>query len=64
MTFAFNKQLFDRVLQQLRNLVAMNESLKRQEQQFKAHCKEEMSRLQELTSQQPGDEIGDPEERV
>ena len=27
------------VLQQLRALVAMNENLKRQEQQFKAHCK-------------------------
>ena len=32
-----------RVVQQLRGLVAMNESLKRQEQQFKAHCK--VSRL-------------------
>ena len=28
-----------RVLQQLRALVAMNENLKKQEQQFKAHCK-------------------------
>ena len=27
------------MLQQLRALVAMNESLKKQEQQFKAHCK-------------------------
>jgi len=29
----------------LRSLVAMNENLKKQEQDFKAHCKEEMSRL-------------------
>ena len=28
-----------RVLQTLRSLVAMNESLRRQEQEFKAHCK-------------------------
>ena len=28
-----------RTLQQLRALVAMNENLKKQEQQFKAHCK-------------------------
>ena len=28
-----------RVLQQLRALVSMNENLKKQEQQFKAHCK-------------------------
>ncbi|CAH1238702.1 CCDC93 [Branchiostoma lanceolatum] len=34
------------VLQQLRGLVAMNENLKRQEQEFRAHCKEEMARLQ------------------
>ena len=27
------------VLQQLRGLVAMNENLKKQEQQFKLHCK-------------------------
>lgn len=36
-----------RVVQQLRSLVAMNESLKRQEQQFKAHCK--VSRLLNFT---------------
>lgn len=35
------------VLQKLRSLVAMNESLKSQEQQFRAHCREEMSRLQQ-----------------
>ncbi|XP_078656100.1 coiled-coil domain-containing protein 93-like isoform X5 [Branchiostoma floridae x Branchiostoma belcheri] len=34
------------VLQQLRGLVAMNENLKKQEQEFRAHCKEEMTRLQ------------------
>lgn len=34
------------VLQQLRALVSMNESLKRQETQFKAHCKEEKARLE------------------
>ena len=33
------------ILQTLRSLVAMNENLKKQEQEFKAHCKEEMSRL-------------------
>ena len=35
------------VLQQLRGLVAMNENLKKQEQQFKAHCKDEKARLEE-----------------
>lgn len=35
------------VLHKLRSLVAMNESLKSQEQQFRAHCREEMSRLQQ-----------------
>ncbi|XP_073503641.1 coiled-coil domain-containing protein 93 [Phyllobates terribilis] len=35
------------LLQELRALVALNESLKSQEQQFRAHCREEMSRLQE-----------------
>ena len=30
---------FIRVLQELRSLVAMNENLKKQETQFKAHCK-------------------------
>ncbi|XP_064617410.1 coiled-coil domain-containing protein 93-like, partial [Liolophura sinensis] len=33
------------VLQSLRSLVALNENLKRQEKEFKAHCKEEMVRL-------------------
>ncbi|KAM6129447.1 coiled-coil domain-containing protein 93 [Pterocles gutturalis] len=35
------------VLQSLRGLVAMNENLKSQEQEFKAHCREEMERLQQ-----------------
>ncbi|XP_075685095.1 coiled-coil domain-containing protein 93 isoform X3 [Rhinoderma darwinii] len=35
------------ILQKLRALVAMNESLKSQEQQFRAHCREEMTRLQQ-----------------
>ncbi|XP_021053931.1 coiled-coil domain-containing protein 93 isoform X2 [Mus pahari] len=35
------------MLQNLRALVAMNESLKSQEQEFKAHCREEMARLQQ-----------------
>lgn len=35
------------ILQNLRALVAMNESLKSQEQEFKAHCREEMARLQQ-----------------
>ncbi|XP_020609209.1 coiled-coil domain-containing protein 93-like [Orbicella faveolata] len=35
------------ILQKLRSIVAMNENLKKQEQQFRAHCKEEMTRLQE-----------------
>uniref|UniRef100_A0A803KAM7 Coiled-coil domain-containing protein 93 n=1 Tax=Xenopus tropicalis TaxID=8364 RepID=A0A803KAM7_XENTR len=35
------------VLQKLRDLVAQNESLKAQEQQFRSKCREEMSRLQQ-----------------
>ncbi|XP_075440700.1 coiled-coil domain-containing protein 93 isoform X2 [Ascaphus truei] len=34
------------ILQELRALVTMNESLKVQEQEFRAHCRGEMSRLQ------------------
>ncbi|XP_070210821.1 coiled-coil domain-containing protein 93-like isoform X2 [Littorina saxatilis] len=33
------------ILSSLRSLVALNENLKKQEQEFKAHCKEEMARL-------------------
>jgi hypothetical protein len=39
------------VLEELRSLVAMNENLKKQETQFKAHCKEEKARLEELINQ-------------
>lgn len=35
------------ILDKLRGLVAMNESIKKQEQEFRAHCKEEMVQLQE-----------------
>lgn len=35
------------VLQQLRALVALNQNLKKQEQQFKAYCKDEKTRLEE-----------------
>ncbi|KAL3831574.1 hypothetical protein ACJMK2_023312 [Sinanodonta woodiana] len=35
------------ILQTLKSLVAMNENLKKQEQEFKAHCKDEMNRLKE-----------------
>ncbi|CAL8265932.1 unnamed protein product [Lota lota] len=35
------------LLDKLRALVSMNESLKRQEQEFRTHCREEMSRLQQ-----------------
>ncbi|XP_007421957.1 coiled-coil domain-containing protein 93 isoform X2 [Python bivittatus] len=35
------------VLQKLRALVAMNENLKSQEQEFRTHCREEMARLQQ-----------------
>ncbi|XP_038044397.1 coiled-coil domain-containing protein 93-like [Patiria miniata] len=39
------------VLQKLRSLVAMNESLKKQETEFRAHCKEEMARLGQSISE-------------
>lgn len=53
------------ILQTLRSLVAMNENLKKQEQDFKSHCKEEMNRLkgqiEDLKSQTAGEESGDKE---
>ena len=53
------------VLQQLRALVSMNESLKRQETQFKAHCKEEKARLEAGVSRlQTAVGEGDSEEQV
>ncbi|XP_065839966.1 coiled-coil domain-containing protein 93-like [Oscarella lobularis] len=51
------------VIQQLKSLIGMNEGLKKQEAQFKAHCKEEMSRLkEELEKLEGGEDGGDPEE--
>ncbi|XP_042541077.1 coiled-coil domain-containing protein 93 isoform X1 [Dipodomys spectabilis] len=49
------------ILQNLRALVAMNENLKSQEQEFKAHCREEMARLQQeienlKAEREPGDD--------
>ena len=35
------------ILEKLNSLVTMNETLKKQEQEFKAHCQEEMKRLQD-----------------
>ncbi|XP_023617747.1 coiled-coil domain-containing protein 93 isoform X3 [Myotis lucifugus] len=50
------------ILQNLRALVAMNENLKSQEQEFKAHCREEMTRLQQeienlKAARAPGGEV-------
>ncbi|XP_033127925.1 coiled-coil domain-containing protein 93-like [Anneissia japonica] len=50
------------VLQKLRSLVAMNESLKQQEQQFRAHCKEEMARLKKNIEDLKGGVEGDESE--
>ncbi|KAJ6665474.1 hypothetical protein lerEdw1_003315 [Lerista edwardsae] len=44
---AVESQADSNVLQKLRALVAMNENLKSQEQEFRAHCREEMARLQQ-----------------
>ncbi|XP_077176398.1 coiled-coil domain-containing protein 93 isoform X1 [Paroedura picta] len=44
---AVESQADSNVLQKLRALVAMNESLKGQEQEFRSHCREEMARLQQ-----------------
>uniref|UniRef100_A0A1X7TSN4 Coiled-coil domain-containing protein 93 n=2 Tax=Amphimedon queenslandica TaxID=400682 RepID=A0A1X7TSN4_AMPQE len=53
------------VLNQLRSLVSMNESLKKQETQFKAHCKEEKERLSGLIAQlKHGDDESEDSERV
>uniref|UniRef100_A0A672ZWG1 Coiled-coil domain-containing protein 93 n=1 Tax=Sphaeramia orbicularis TaxID=375764 RepID=A0A672ZWG1_9TELE len=38
---------FFSVLEKLRSLVTMNENLKQQEQEFRTHCREEMTRLQQ-----------------
>ncbi|XP_037542680.1 coiled-coil domain-containing protein 93 isoform X2 [Nematolebias whitei] len=54
------------LLEKLRSLVTMNENLMQQEQEFRSHCKEEMSRLQlnidELKSTS-GQETEDEKER-
>ena len=53
------------VLQQLRALVSMNESLKAQETQFRAHCKEEKARLEAgIARLQTAVGEGDTEEKV
>ena len=53
------------VLQQLRALVSMNESLKAQEAQFRAHCKEERVRLEAgIARLQTAVGEGDSEEQV
>ncbi|KAL5006597.1 hypothetical protein ScPMuIL_015403 [Solemya velum] len=55
------------VLQQLRSLVAKNESLKKQEQEFKAQCKEEMARLKQQIQDFKSElatEISEDQERV
>ncbi|XP_023931883.1 coiled-coil domain-containing protein 93-like [Lingula anatina] len=55
------------ILEKLRGLVAMNENLKKQEQEFKAHCKEEMARLQgniESLKAEAGEEAGEDQERT
>ncbi|XP_062573510.1 coiled-coil domain-containing protein 93-like isoform X2 [Saccostrea cucullata] len=53
------------VLQTLRSLVAMNENLKKQEQDFKAHCKEEMSRLKaQIEELKAGTEEEDSEDKT
>ncbi|XP_047457539.1 coiled-coil domain-containing protein 93 isoform X2 [Mugil cephalus] len=41
------EQADDGMLQKLRALVTMNENLRQQEQEFRAHCREEMTRLQQ-----------------
>ncbi|XP_072029875.1 coiled-coil domain-containing protein 93-like [Amphiura filiformis] len=49
------------VLQRLRSLVAMNENLKKQEQEFRAHCKEEMGRLKQNIAELKDEEGGESE---
>uniref|UniRef100_A0A8C3RUL3 Coiled-coil domain-containing protein 93 n=1 Tax=Chelydra serpentina TaxID=8475 RepID=A0A8C3RUL3_CHESE len=52
------------ILQNLRALVAMNENLKSQEQEFRAHCREEMVRLQQniASLKAEAEEIGEEKE--
>ncbi|KAG5833594.1 hypothetical protein ANANG_G00277550 [Anguilla anguilla] len=54
------------ILEKLRALVAMNEKLKSQEQEFRTHCREEMTRLQhsiESLKVESGDDAEDEKER-
>ncbi|KAF7709637.1 coiled-coil domain-containing protein 93 [Silurus meridionalis] len=54
------------LLEKLRALVAMNENLKQQEQSFRTHCREEMTRLQQSIEDlkiEFGDEADDQKER-
>ncbi|KAJ1175640.1 hypothetical protein NDU88_000927 [Pleurodeles waltl] len=51
------------VLQNLRALVAMNESLKSQEQEFRSHCREEMARLQQNIESLKDDSDDNSEEK-
>ncbi|XP_074157951.1 coiled-coil domain-containing protein 93 [Sminthopsis crassicaudata] len=51
------------ILQNLRTLVAMNENLKSQEQEFKAHCREEMTRLQQNIESLKAEESEDGDEK-
>lgn len=49
----------------MRSLVAMNENLKKQEQDFKAHCKEEMARLKaQIEELKEGSQEEDSEDKV
>uniref|UniRef100_A0A1A8EPP6 Coiled-coil domain-containing protein 93 n=1 Tax=Nothobranchius korthausae TaxID=1143690 RepID=A0A1A8EPP6_9TELE len=41
------QQVDSGLLEKLRSLVTMNENLKQQEQEFRTHCREELSRLQQ-----------------
>ncbi|XP_070575320.1 coiled-coil domain-containing protein 93-like [Ptychodera flava] len=50
------------ILKSLRSLVAMNENLKKQEQEFRAHCKEELARLQQQIAELKGDVGEDTED--
>ncbi|KAJ8415239.1 hypothetical protein AAFF_G00009370 [Aldrovandia affinis] len=54
------------ILEKLRALVAMNENLKSQEQEFRTHCREEMARLQqgiEGLKMESGEDTEDEKER-
>ncbi|XP_036396990.1 coiled-coil domain-containing protein 93 [Megalops cyprinoides] len=54
------------ILEKLRALVAMNENLKNQEQEFRTHCREEMVRLQqgiESLKMEAGEDAQDEKER-